>query len=113
MVDHLITLNELRKIRNGKPLVLEQIEGHEIEIPMLWLFYDSDTSSYILVRRTYDVNKIRSFNHITFDDLHLSSFSEDTANIFTQAIRRIKEGGCCQFQPDKQFIVAECNRKHN
>ena len=107
-----ITMEQLHKIRKSEPLVLEEKPGKKINMPILWLFYDFDTSSYILVRRTYDDNKVRNFNHVILDDIFLEDHADQVPEIIKEAIEKIKGGKCLVFQPNKTFTVAQCSKPH-
>jgi hypothetical protein len=84
-----ITVEQLHKIRaDNEPLVIEEQVGQIINIPMLWLFYDFDTSSYILVRRTYNDKKVRSFNHVILDDLFLEDHAAQVSDIISRQLKK-------------------------
>ncbi|QDP71544.1 hypothetical protein FOG18_02620 [Legionella israelensis] len=100
-------LIEIKK--NGRPFILECYEGTE-EIPKLWLFHDVTTFSYILVIRSYNVDRKRNFNHIVIDD---SLPNLTIAGNLEKAIKKIGEGKCFAWQSNGNFAqLDECNMPH-
>src|SRR6266567_3799217 len=95
-------------VATGTKLVFESYEN---EISRVWLYYDPATSSIILVRRTYDKDRKRSFNHIIFDDFWLEdNSSQEIEFFFQEARKKIEEGKCWRLElinKQYQFKVIE------
>lgn len=111
-----VTESQLKEIRNNhQSLILESYAGKNIDIPKLWLFYDFDTSSYILVRRTYENGdqRKRRFNHVIIDDLIHDDASDEISEIFQEAIKKIEDGKCLVWQAKKIFIELSCTKPHS
>ncbi len=85
------------------------------KVVRLWLFYDFNTGSYVLVRRIYadSDKKKRSFNHVIIDDLILEDFATEIPEIFQEALKRIEDGKCLLWQSNKTFNEVECNKPHS
>lgn len=120
-----ITLATLKKLAR-KSLPPHVFEEDADGIEKIWLFYESVTASFILVRRIYIMRhvkgkkrKVRQFNHIIFDDFSLlNSTEKQISKIFESALHKIEEGGCWNFlalnHPHFDFSsITDCNRIHN